>query len=450
MEKTVIWTSVLIYLFESVLFWYYCQTAFQSKYKKGINYLLILAVMAVGCVVNIVFFSLGWSVTIFNSVYNIVALSALIYFLYGQKLLNSVIHASIYFALIVASEYIIIPILGSVFGGQLETLYQNPAFYFYVGVFARMVHLILVVLVLKIYLSFFSKGEEGASNKEKTKGLLLILFVPFSGLAMFSFAEKLYMRLSLSTSETVFLTICGVLMIFTTFVAFYLHSNTVKQAQKISRYAIEQKQREFDAQYYALVEKSNEELQILSHDFKNHLIQLKSIDSVEQVRDYVDKLYPTIRDFDAATVSDNATLNVIISKYNTLCSVKGIDFQYHIESALENLEASDLSAILNNLLDNALEAAEQSVGKCIELNIFKKNENLESILLTNSADSAPVEESGELLSSKNTADKNAQGATFHGVGLKSVKKTIAKYSGFYEWQYDEEKKEFTTTISFYH
>ncbi|MBR0413952.1 MAG: GHKL domain-containing protein [Clostridia bacterium] len=37
----------------------------------------------------------------------------------------------------------------------------------------------------------------------------------------------------------------------------------------------------------------------------------------------------------------------------------------------------------------------------------------------------------------------------HGVGLKSVKKTVAKYNGFYEWKYDEEKKEFITIVSFY-
>ncbi|MBQ6381162.1 MAG: GHKL domain-containing protein, partial [Clostridia bacterium] len=40
-------------------------------------------------------------------------------------------------------------------------------------------------------------------------------------------------------------------------------------------------------------------------------------------------------------------------------------------------------------------------------------------------------------------------ASVHGVGLKSVKKTVAKYSGFYEWEYDEEQKEFKTVVSFY-
>ncbi|MBE6819323.1 MAG: sensor histidine kinase [Ruminococcaceae bacterium] len=35
------------------------------------------------------------------------------------------------------------------------------------------------------------------------------------------------------------------------------------------------------------------------------------------------------------------------------------------------------------------------------------------------------------------------------MGLKSVKKAVQKYSGFYEWEYDEEKKEFKTIVSFY-
>jgi len=349
----------------------------------------------------------------------------------------------VYFALVAAGEYVVIPFMSLIFGGTLAALYENNAFYFFMAVSSKFAHLVLTLLALKIYLTFFVKGGEGVKNKEKIKGLLFAFLIPLSCLMMFLVTELLYARFPLGTKEAILLTANAFLLMLVTFAAFYLHSNTVEQAQKISRFTIEQKQREFDAQYHELMNKTGEDMQILSHDFKNHLIQLDNAANMEQVHDYVARLYPSIRNFDAATVSDNATLNVIISKYNTLCTVKGVAFRFHIESALEHLEASDLSAILNNLLDNALEAAESSEAKCIDLRLFNKNEKLETVVLTNSCDTAPVEQGSELLSTKEDA-----GA--HGLGLKSVKKTVAKYNGFYEWKYDEEKKEFITTVSFYH
>ena len=57
MNNTIIFTSIFVYFFESLLFWYYCQTAFKSKYSKVLNYAIIFAAMAVCCVTQILFTS---------------------------------------------------------------------------------------------------------------------------------------------------------------------------------------------------------------------------------------------------------------------------------------------------------------------------------------------------------------------------------------------------------
>ena len=54
-------------------------------------------------------------------------------------------------------------------------------------------------------------------------------------------------------------------------------------------------------------------------------------------------------------------LDLIISKYLRLCESKNIAFSVDVKTAnLHYIADTDLSALLNNLLDNAVEAAEKS------------------------------------------------------------------------------------------
>ena len=434
--------NIFIYLFEAWLFWFYAEKAFGTSRPQWVVLLSIFGVHAVQCAVCSVF-----AITWLNLILGISGNFLLILLLYKQKWYVAVLHGLMLYAVMAFAEYLVMPILSAIFKINLNGFRDNAVFYFFGAIFSKMLDLIFTIILLKMYLTIFKKGDPRA--KQNGKGLLFSLVIPFTSIAVLTLVQYHLLQSTMDRLSIIIWTITAALLIFSTFFVFYYRNYLLKQGESLNALQLEKKQQEFDKQYYTIMEKSNEEMQVLSHDFKNHLIQIDNAENMEQVHEYVANLYPSIRQFDSTSISSNKTLNVIMSKYNTLCTVKGVAFAYHIESALENLEASDLSTILNNLLDNALEAAEQSVGKCIELNIFKKNENLESILLTNSADSAPVEEGGELLSSKNTADKNAQGATFHGVGLKSVKKTVAKYSGFYEWKYDEENKQFKTIVSFY-
>ena len=61
------------------------------------------------------------------------------------------------------------------------------------------------------------------------------------------------------------------------------------------------------------------------------------------------------------------------------------------------------------------------------------------IIISNSCDTPPKENSGMLATTKSDRE-------FHGFGLKSVKKTLKKYEGDFEWDYDEINRIFTITV----
>lgn len=126
-------------------------------------------------------------------------------------------------------------------------------------------------------------------------------------------------------------------------------------------------------------------------------------------------------------------------KYTVDCDMRGIQFDYDVRVCnLAQLDGIDLAAILGNLMDNAVSAAEQSAGKTISLSTVHRN-SYSVIVVSNSCDVPPKQSGNRLLSTKSDS-------SLHGFGLKSVKKTICKYQGDFEWGYDADKKSFTITV----
>ncbi len=100
--------------------------------------------------------------------------------------------------------------------------------------------------------------------------------------------------------------------------------------------------------------------------------------------------------------------------------------------------AMDLVAILGNLLDNAVTAAELSEKKSISLNTVRRN-SYSVLIISNSCDNPPKKSGNHLVSTK-------PDGSIHGFGMKSVAKTIRKYQGGYEWEYDTQRNIFTVTV----
>ena len=433
--------NIFVFLFESVLLWYYCNHAFESRFSKGASLGIILAMMTVGCVICCVV-----KINIVNLIYGILGIlgiGAVIWFVYRQKPVAAFIHSTIYYTLLAASEYVSIPVFAYIFGENINGFRDNVTFYLYAAILSKFMHLFLTVIMLKVYLSFFAKGSNQSAYEKKGRGLLYTLIVPFSSIALFTITQIYVPREKISVKEYAIWLIAALFLVVSTIFVFYNRNHLLQQAEKIGTLNLQNQKREFDAQYYALVEKSNRDMQVLSHDFKNHLIQIADADSMDEVKAYVNKLYPTIQQFHSVNVSDNKTLNTIISKYNSLCAVKGIDFKYEISASLSFLENNDLTAILGNLLDNALESAEKCAEKRIALSIYSKNEKNTVCRISNTCESAPVVKKGKLQTTK--ADDAP-----HGLGLKSVESTVKKYGGFYEWEYIENEKQFVTVVSVYH
>ncbi len=191
--------------------------------------------------------------------------------------------------------------------------------------------------------------------------------------------------------------------------------------------------------YFQILELQNQQLMIYAHDTKKHLAAIDSLNEDPQISRYVSKLSEQLAEYTRNCHSGNKLLDVMIHKYCVECEVKQIHFAYDVKLCnLSNVEYMDLVAILGNLIDNAITAAEKSKVKTVSLATAKRN-SYSILIVTNSCDMQPQSNGRKLITSKSDSH-------LHGFGLKSVRKTLKKYQGDFEWDYDVKNHTFTITV----
>ena len=169
------------------------------------------------------------------------------------------------------------------------------------------------------------------------------------------------------------------------------------------------------------------------HEMKNHMANIKGLAGAGQygeIEDYVRRMDETMRELEYKYVTGNAVTDVIINDKCRRAEKVGIrfdaDFQYGGE-----ISVFDLGIILNNLLDNAIEACEKlEPGKgFIHLTLKRKKQFL-LLEVENSFDGdVPVQIGrGSILAT--TKQSTLPGIiTDHGIGLENVRDVAERYFG---------------------
>lgn len=179
-----------------------------------------------------------------------------------------------------------------------------------------------------------------------------------------------------------------------------------------------------------IIKQSTEAVTLLKHDMKNHLLMLGEMyrsDKKDEIEPYLDSILYQL-DNDSIAQSNNFVIDSIINF--KLGSARTKDFNVNVEISVPqalNIPPKDITAILGNLLDNAITATEKSEEKNINIKINYRMGNL-IILIDNSFDGNLISENSKLKTTK-VVKQN------HGLGLKSVKIILEKYDGELETEY---------------
>lgn len=419
---------VFVYAFELFILIDYCERLFERKIAKRKIFAVSIPLYAL---LYAIFFIFDVNEIINCTIFSLVNL-VVIFFCYNTKFYTAFFHTVMLSVFMGVSENVVIYAESAVFNDSTYYHLESFWYFFCLAIISKFLYYVCIRIMSSII------------KKDKSpKGSHWLLFVmPLSSV----FCAILMHYLSgyvIDNKILIILCFVSVLLLFAAnIIILKVYSKSSKTAAELYELkAIEQKQ-EIDNTYMQIIEENNNDLKIFCHDIKNHLEQISKLSDNPKIKEYVNSLYGTVNEYSYTGMSDNKVLDIIISKYKSLCQNKSINISFDTKTAnLDFMEDIDLANVMNNLLDNAVEAAEKSSEKRISVSVYSKNNTMQIIKITNSSDTAPKVSEQRLLTSK----KNK---TLHGLGLTSVKNTLKKYDAILDWNYDEENKSFETTIVF--
>ncbi len=186
-------------------------------------------------------------------------------------------------------------------------------------------------------------------------------------------------------------------------------------------------QNEMLEKYVLQKQESDRMIRLLSHDLKHNLLQLKALagenGDVDMITEYEDMMA-----MHSMLNVGNDIANAVINEKRRYALCNHIDFQVAggFSGGL-TITRIDFCSLLGNLLDNALEAAEQVEDRSlrkVSLKIGRKDHQL-LLFLENDYAVEPELNSGAFISRK----KNRG---LHGIGTLSVNNIVEKYDGVIE------------------
>ncbi|MDU5108304.1 GHKL domain-containing protein, partial [Clostridium sp.] len=203
--------------------------------------------------------------------------------------------------------------------------------------------------------------------------------------------------------------------------------------KSIHKTIIKNKNKEVKNAYNPLLDEIISNIKSNEHEYKNHIGMLFSMIQVsnnipelkERAKKYIGKIQETNVSSDVLDIESTIIKAILYSKL-VECDQLGINLNYEIKTNLENslLDDSEITIILSNLLNNAIEATKNNSKKEIKVDIRKLERY--KIEVKNSIDELNIDESKiQSFFEKGISSKG----TGRGYGLYNVKKIVKKYKG---------------------
>lgn len=189
------------------------------------------------------------------------------------------------------------------------------------------------------------------------------------------------------------------------------------------------------------IRRIQEQIRLLKHDMKNHTLVILSYleeNRTQEAKIYAGEILDKLNKMYTYVNVGNALLNYIVNNKLSEAKEKGIEIKAEIENlAFDYMDSVDFSALLNNLLDNAIGCAQASQEKKLKLQIISEK-GMDVITVQNSIDESVLVHNPELVSTKEEPG--------HGYGMKQIRRIVEKYDGMMEVY--EQKNMFIVSLMF--
>lgn len=302
-------------------------------------------------------------------------------------------------------------------------------------------YLLSFLVYLLIYLRLFRKNDVYLCDiKFKYKFALLIqgsIFQMFYNF-VFIFFDENHERYGLDAYAVFFISIAGTLYsIFLTLNLAIKNILSDRQNRELQSFMYMQKQ-QYDYQLQQSVA-----VRRFKHDMVNHIGVLRELmneKKTEEAKEYINTIWNIQDEFDVKIHTGDSFLDVIVNYYLYLAMKENIEFVV-LGKLTEKmpLEMFDLTTLMGNILQNAVEAAVKADIPKIRVELVEHEKEI-FIVVSNSIVNRINAKTDFFMTSKKDKEN-------HGFGLKNIIAAVAKYHGEYYMESIEENGEALFKIS---
>lgn len=418
---------------EAITAWLY----FSYIYKQEKSNLYTFISFALGYTLLFLFFQLD---SVLINVVSLFVVNAVILFLnYSCEVKSSMLHSA-FLTLMMGISEILVNLFITYLTDDYTAYTHSLSAFISLTVSSKLLFFSITVVAARLF-----KPHKGHYN-EPSQIVLLCVMPVVSVIIIVTF---IYIGSigQLTDLTEILVTVSTMALLFVNIVVLYIYNRIQKLDEEHAALQIAQLRDQADTEYYKMLQQQYDGQRILIHDIKKHF---NVIDSMAEdgdsgkIREYISELEELPEFQRRARLCDDPILNMILLRNADFCSANNISFFCDVRAgSVSFMDATSITALFGNLLSNAVEAAENSEAKMVELSVIKNvQQNNVLVSVVNSCDRAPLKDSsGNLITRKDSGDG-------HGYGTKSIARVVTKYGGRKEFQYDETAREFHFIIFF--
>lgn len=417
--------SLCVFLVEAVIAYIFFSNLFEHRIAPW-KCILVGLVLALGAsMVNL----FTGNIPGINAISTIVMMLVMSLFCFHCTAVQSVFHTIVLMMINSAIETFVVLVSAHLTGSGFQDYNTDFYLFLFQAVTCKTLYLLCTLILVRI----INRSPEA-------------IHVPWTFLmypAICLFCHFLFWRLCMQPDfgyeGRLLLGIASGFLFLSTILLYMTYYHQLTKEQEVMRMKNELLRLQTEESYYHILEEQNHQLMLYAHDAKKHLGAIQALTDDSRISGYVTQLSRQLQDYAKSCHSGNKLLDVMIHKYQTACNLQGIAFDYDVKLCnLSGVADLDLVAILGNLMDNALRAADGSVEKRICLETARRN-GYSVMIVSNSCDTTPIHQERNLFSTK-------PDPSLHGLGLKSAERAVKHYKGDLDWDYDDAEGLFIVTV----
>lgn len=398
-----LFTSSVSYFF----FMRLCDKIYESK--KGV---LIKTAACVAVIVIMQFVHLFQN-SYLNFMFSILLSQISCSLLYNAPLKKSLLK-NIYYRIASASgEIIAVAFVGIITKNKPSEVVLNSP----IMLISCLIYILVMFFIYRIYSMIWLTRT---LNSLRLKEMAFIVFLTaFEFFVIYCFTKS---NSSLN-SNLLILTILGFLML-NVYAAYIVNAVAESYKNKYELDAIRM-QSEIQSAHYEELNNKYIETQCMIHDIEKRVSAIEKLSensNFKEAEQYTEKLRSKLKRHKNIFECSNKILSAVLSQKISLAESKGITVETKIEDmTLDFMDETDITSILANLMDNAIESCDEVMDKkVISVKMCRINDFL-YIDLMNSFSGKIIQNNGKYKSTK---------AGHKGYGMTSIQMAIEKYDGY--------------------